>query len=176
MDKTVLRPIDLPGSDLALARTVYDRCEFILANLIRNLESEEYGACSFELNGRAIQYRVSKTTPTKPGQFVTVWKRNAEGITEPYNISDRLDFIVITSRRGNDVGQFIFPRSILADQGVLTANGKVGKRGIRVYPPWDFPTNKQAAKTQRWQTQYFVTIQGDNPTDLNVIKELLTKQ
>jgi hypothetical protein len=36
-------------------------------------------------------------------------------------------------------------------------------------------TNKQAEKTQSWQTKYFLTIKNDNSTDLDLIKKLLTK-
>jgi hypothetical protein len=126
--------------------------------LKQNIESKEYGACTFELNGKIIEQRVAKITPTKTGQFVTVWKRNKEGITEPFNIADNFDFVIITARDNENFGQFIFPRLVLADKGVITRNGKEGKREIRVYPPWDITTNKQAEKTQNWQTKYFCNI------------------
>lgn len=155
-------------SDLKVVKElVYDKCGFDLINLKCNLESAEYGACSFELNGKTIQFRVSKITPTKTGQFVSIWKRNREGITEPFDISDDLDFIIISSKSGDNFGQFIFPKSVLADNGIISINGKTGKRGIRVYPPWDVVTNKQAQKTQIWQSKYFLTIKIDNNTDLN---------
>ena len=64
---------------------------------------------------------------------------------------------------------------MLADNGIITQNGKEGKRGIRVYPPWDIVTNKQAMKTQNWQTKYFLTIKNDNKTDLDLATKLLTK-
>jgi hypothetical protein len=164
-------------SDLKVVKElVYDKCGFDLTNLQKNLESVEYGACSFGLNGKAIQYRVSKITPTKTGQFVTIWKRNKDGITEPFDISDDIDFIIITSKSGNNFGQFIFPKSVLADNGIITRKGKEGKRGIRVYPPWDIATNKQAEKTQSWQTKYFLTIKKDNTTDLDLTKKLFTKK
>jgi hypothetical protein len=51
-----------------------------------------------------------------------------------------------------------FLKSVLADKGIITKNGKEGKRGIRVYPPWDIATNKQAEKTQSWQTKYFLLL------------------
>lgn len=170
---TTLYPIN---SDLKFVKElVYDKCDFDLTNLKQNLESVEYGACTFELNGKIIQYRVSKITPTKTGQFVAIWKRNKNGIIEPYDIFDDLDFIIITSKSGDNFGQFIFPKSVLADNGIITRNGKEGKRGIRVYPPWDIATNKQATKTQSWQKKYFLTIKNDSSTDLNLTKKLLTK-
>ena len=163
-------------SDLKIVKElVYDKCGFDLTDLKQNLESVEYAACSFRLNGKTIQHRVSKITPTKMGQFVTIWKRNKEGITEPFDILDDIDFIIITSKSSDNFGQFIFPKSVLADNGIITKNGKEGKRGIRVYPPWDITTNKQALKTQSWQTKYFLTIKKDNSTDLDLTKKLFTK-
>lgn len=151
---------------------VYYKCGFDLTNPKLDNESVKYGACSFVLNGNSIQHRVSKITPTKVGQFVTIWKRNKDGITEPFNTSDALDFIVITAKSGDNFGQFIFPKAVLADKGIITQNAKSGKRGIRVYPPWDIVSNKQACKTQSWQTKYFLTIKKDKSTDLDLGKKL----
>ena len=163
-------------NDLKIVKElVYDKCGFDLTDLKQNLESKEYGACSFVLNGKTIQQRISKITPTKTGQFVTIWKRNENGITAPFDNSDDFDFVIITARNDNNFGQFIFPKSVLADNGIITQNGKEGKRGIRVYPPWDIVTNKQAMKTQNWQTKYFLTIKNDNKTDLDLATKLLTK-
>ncbi len=153
---------------------VYDQCNFELKNLKWNPESTEYGACSFELDGKRIQHRVSKITPTKNGQFLTIWKRNQDGITEPFDINDEIDFIIITAKNGNNLGQFIFSTTVLADKGIIIQNGKSGKRGIRVYPPWDKPESKQAEKTQSWQLHYFLTIKTDGSTDLGLAKKLFT--
>src|SRR5690554_6821319 len=106
-------------SDLKIMKDrVYDKCGFDLTNFSHNSESEEYGACSFVLNGKTVQHRVSKITPIKPGQFVAIWKRNDEGLTEPFNVSDEIDFIIITSKREGNLGQFIFPKSVLAGKGI----------------------------------------------------------
>jgi len=162
-------------SDLKVAKElVYDKCDFDFTNPILNSESVEYGACKFVLNGKTVQHRISKITPTKTGQFVTIWKRNKNDITEPFDISDDLDFIIITARSGDNFGQFIFPKSVLADKGIITRNGKEGKRGIRVYPPWDNATNKQAIKTQSWQIKYFLTIKNDDSFDFDLAKRLIT--
>jgi hypothetical protein len=61
------------------------------------------------------------------------------------------------------------------DKGIITRNNKDGKRGIRVYPPWDIAINKQAEKTQLWQTKYFLTIKKDNSTDLDLTRKLFTQ-
>lgn len=154
---------------------VYDKCGFEFTNLKLNSESAAYGACTFELDGKKIEHRVSKITPTKTGQFVTVWKRDAKGLTSPFDILDDIDFIVITAKSGDNIGQFIFPKSILAEKGIIAQNGKDGKRGIRVYPKWDTAANKQAGKTQNWQTKYFVTIGSDNPDELDLAKKIFDK-
>lgn len=159
--------------DLRVAKAlVYDKCGFNFTNLKVNTEGLAYGACSFELDGKFIQYRISKITPTKIGQFVTIWKRNNEGITQPFDISDEIDFVIIAAKSGNNFGQFIFPKSVLADKGIITKNGKNGKRGIRVYPPWDITNNQQSKKTQDWQKNYFLAIKDDNSTDLSLTKKL----
>jgi hypothetical protein len=162
-------------NDLLIAKKLaYDKCGFDLANINADKESAEYAACSFELNGMKIRYRTSKITPTKTGQFVTIWKRNNEGITQPFDTTDDIDLIVISSRSGDHFGQFIFPRSVLIGKGIMSTNTKEGKRGIRVYPPWDVAGNRQAEKTQRWQTSYFLAIK-ENGADLELTKKLFMK-
>lgn len=151
-------------------RLVYDPCGIALTNPTLNAESKEYGACSFELNGHRIEHRVSKITPTKTGQFVTIWKRNTAGITEPFHVSDDLDFIIITVRNAEQLGQFIFPKTILAEKGLISQSGKEGKRGTRVYAPWDIVANKQAEKTQNWQKNYFMTIKPEPEANLSLVK------
>lgn len=120
-------------------------------------ESQEYGACRFEISGRKIISRNSKITPKKVGQFVTVWKRSTEGITQPLDDADDFDLLVINVQDSELLGQFVFPKSILAQKGILTTGEKEGKRGFRVYPSWDKPTSTQAIKTQKWQLQFFCT-------------------
>lgn len=128
-------------------------------------ESFEYGASEFELNDRKIRFRVAKITPTKSGQFVTLWKRIRNGPITPYDISDQIDLFVISTRKNNLFGQFVFPKSILYERNILSKEGKGGKRAIRVYPPWDKALNQQAQKTQKWQMDYFLEIPLNAPID-----------
>lgn len=121
-------------------------------------ESAEYGAYTFELNGSSILFRVAKITPTKIGQFVTLWKRIGNGPIQPYDASDEIDFFVVSTRKNDQFGQFIFPKSVLCHHDVLSIKGKGGKRAIRIYPPWDKTINRQAQKTQIWQMDYFLEI------------------
>jgi hypothetical protein len=153
---------------------VYDKCGFEITDLCAEEESKEYGACHYKLNGKEIKFRVSKITPTKPGQFVTIWKRSINGITQPFDISDGIDFILITARTEDNFGLFIFSKSVLAYKGVITSNGKEGKRGIRVYAPWDKVTSKQAERTQFWQSKYFLRIKNNGTTDIGLAKKLFS--
>ena len=73
----------------------------------------------------------------------------------PYDITDPFDFYVVYLRDGEHSGQFVFPKDILCEKGVLSKNGKGGKRAMRVYPPWCVAVNKQAKTTQEWQVKYF---------------------
>jgi hypothetical protein len=152
---------------------VYNKCGFYFNELIIEEESNEYGACNFRLNKLKIKFRISKITPTKTGQFVTIRKRNQEGITQPFDITDEIDFVIISSQNGDDIGQFIFPSSVLLDKRIISGKDKQGKRGIRVYPPWDTVTNKHAEKTQLWQIKYFLTIDKNNNLNLDLAKQLL---
>ncbi|MES2864859.1 MAG: MepB family protein [Bacteroidota bacterium] len=150
---------------------VYDTCNFEFSNLVHDSESEEYQACSFQINSFQIIHRLSKITPTKIGQFVTIWKRNDKGITTPFDYSDNLDFIIITSKSSENLGQFVFPKSVLLEKGIISNNNTSGKRGFRVYPPWDIPTSKQAKKTQLWQTKHFYSI-TEKSFDIELVKRL----
>ena len=154
---------------------VYDKCGFEFANYRIENESEDYSACTFELNGNKVKYRHSKISPTKTGQFVTIWKRNAAGITEPFSFTDDIDLIIITARSDNNFGQFIFTKDLLIRQKIITCNNIEGKRGIRVYPPWDKVTSKQAEKTQKWQNDYFIIICEDNSFDIAKTKKIISK-
>ena len=108
------------------------------------------------LEGNSVIRRIAKITPTKLGLFVTLWKRPVPGgVIMPFDSTDDIDFIVVNVAEKNDAGQFIFDRKTLIAQGVMSTNGKGGKRALRVYPPWTKPQNKQALKTQEWQLEHF---------------------
>lgn len=157
--------------DLILAKElVYDCCDFEITIPQPENESADYDAYRFYLNQKNICYRTAKITPTKTGQFVTLWKRNNSGIIEPFDTADLIDFVIISVRKDDLYGQFIFPKSILLAKGIFSTATKDGKRATRVYPPWDETTSKQAQKTQQWQLDFFYTISPD--IDLNKFRGL----
>ena len=141
---------------IAAKQLIYNPCGYLLSNFLAEEESREYSACTFNLNTISVKFRSAKITPTKTGQFVTLWKRDSSGITQPHEDSDRIDVFVISVRKDNLFGQFVFPKSALIEHGILSTGTKEGKRGFRVYPSWDITTNKQAQSTQRWQLEFFI--------------------
>ncbi|MDI6034725.1 MepB family protein [Flavobacterium sp. LB2P84] len=162
----------IPENLIETKELVFDKCGFELRNLEIEKESTEYSACKFDLNTVKILFRVSKITPTKIGQFVTFWKRSENGPIEPYAVSDAIDFFIINTKSNDKFGQFIFPKSVLSQQGIISTNLKEGKRGIRVYPPWDLTMSKQAQKTQKWQLECFLEIPLNKSVNLDRAKKL----
>jgi hypothetical protein len=154
-------------------QSVFQPCGLALTNVEAESESQEYFAHSFQLEGHNIKFRTAKITPTKTGQFVAIWKRNEKGITAPFDTSDDFGFFIIATRKDFQFGIFIFPKTILHEHGILSDKAKGGTRGIRVYPPWDLTTNKQAQKTQHWQTNYFLEISKGQQIDPERAKKLL---
>jgi hypothetical protein len=153
-------------------KRVFTPCGFELKNTTEEKESNTYSAFTFEINTLKIVFRVAKTTPTKIGQFVTLWKRINKGPIQPYDHTDAIDFVVINTKTTTHFGQFVFPKSILFEQGIFATSLKEGKRAIRVYPPWDKPTSSQALKTQQWQSLYFIEIPFDNSVNIKQAKKL----
>ncbi|UWX61614.1 MepB family protein [Chryseobacterium oranimense] len=129
-----------------------------ISNIEEDVESKDYSGCSFTLNQLKIKFRTAKITPTKTGQFVTIWKRNEEGETAPFDSNDTFDFYLISASTNNNRGIFIFSKDILVEKGILSHGKRIGKRGIRVYPSWDLTESKQAIATQKWQTNYFLDL------------------
>lgn len=159
--------------DLTYIQTqVFNACSFEYTEPIPEIESADYNACYFKLNNLNVRFRRAKITPTKVGQFVTLWKRIESGVIAPFENTDSIDLVLINVINGNQFGQFIFPKSVLCEQGILTINDKEGKRGFRVYPPWDKTTNKQAIKTQNWQLNYFLNLSNFESNALEKLKTL----
>jgi hypothetical protein len=159
--------------DLLFAQEfVYKPSGLAFSNLVLERESKEYGASTFELNGIRITFRVGKITPTKIGQFVTFWQRGVTGPIRPYDLIDPVDVFIVSVRKEECFGQFIFPKSALFEQGFISDQGKGGKRAMRIYPSWDKPDSSQAKKTQAWQLDYFLEIDPNKPIDIDRVRNL----
>lgn len=151
---------------------IYTPCNWVITAFKKEQESQDYAACRFTLNGLNIVCRTAKITPTKTGQFVTLWKRIAGGPIQPFEVDDDLELFIVNVEREGHRGQFIFTKEVLSKKGVVTENSKEGKRAMRVYPPWDSPTSKQAQKTQAWQLAFFIRLNSNQPIDLGKARKL----
>lgn len=147
-----------------------------------------YVASRFGLNGNSIVFRVAKTTPDRPGQFVTLWKRPvAGGDIVPLDFDDDIDFVVVDVMGHGDGeiyrGQFIFSKRILVEKKIMSSCEKGGKLAIRVFPPWSEELTRGAVKkvgkmsggakeTQKWQLKYYFPILENGSFDSNIVKKL----
>lgn len=129
---------------------------FSVKNIVIEKECQEYKGYQIDGNNSKIIYRKSKITPTKKGQFVTVWKRTPAGPIAPFDQNDCIDFVIILSKNSKQSGFFVFPEKILLEQAIFSTPKKEGKRGFRIYLPFEDLDSKQAIKTQQWQAPFFV--------------------
>ena len=125
----------------------------------KDKEGEAYKAYQFNIESNVVKkhvaFRVGKVTPSRPGHFVTLWKRPNKKI-EPLDVSNGVDFAVVHVSNHERSGQFIFDKKILLSENIFsyTEKGKKGKLSFRVFPPWSEPT-QSALKTQKWQLEHF---------------------
>jgi hypothetical protein len=145
---------------LAVMAAVYEPGGFVCSVPRPDAENAEYGAVSFFLDGRRVKYRAAKVTPTKNGLFAVAWKRAGDGSTVPFSGDDPFDLLAVSTREGSRFGQFVFPRPALIEHDIVSSEGRGGKRGFRVYPPWVTVESRQAGRTQAWQAEYFLAIDG----------------
>lgn len=148
----------LPDELTAAIRDRYEPAGLTLTERPRReAESADYGACRFGLDGHHVAFRVAKTTPTKVGQFVTIWKRETpQAQIAPLDVADGIDFVIVSVAGAGQCGQFVFDRQSLVRHGVYSVAGKGGKRAVRLYPPWSKPIARDAVRTQLWQLPRFL--------------------
>ncbi|AOC95542.1 MepB protein [Flavobacterium anhuiense] len=163
----------IASRDLVLSKEgIFKKADLQITSFQKESESEEYSAFRFQLNNKNICYREAKITPTKTGQFVTLWKRNRSGMIEPFDYSENIDFVIVNVRKDENWGQFIFPKKTLLEKGIFSTEKKEGIRATRVYPPWDETTSKQAQKTQKWQLDYFFNFSEESKIDIEKLKKV----
>lgn len=127
-----------------------------IENVRKDKECLDYCGYNFQIGSQSIKFRKAKLTPKKTGQFVTLWKRNLQGQTVPFDLDDNFDLFIIFTEHTHQSGIFIFPKEILAKMGVLTSSTGEGKRGFRLYPKWDVPVSRQGLATKKWQMEHFI--------------------
>ncbi|MES2070163.1 MAG: MepB family protein [Pseudomonadota bacterium] len=174
IDTTAASSGQLPCDLVSAIRHAYQAAGITVTSAARReAESAEYGACRLGLNGVVVVFRAARTTPTKIGQFVTLWKRPEPGAEiAPLDSGDGVDFVVVSVSDARQRGQFVYSREALIKHGVMSHGGKGGKRAIRVYPPWSKPVAAAAIKTQQWQLRYFLALTTDFGADPAQVRKL----
>ncbi|GAK08188.1 MepB family protein [Geomicrobium sp. JCM 19038] len=154
-------------------KLVYEPNQFTVKAIQEEVHNKKYGAGTFHLMSKTVRFRVAHQTPTKIGQFVSLWEKDTDGKNRPYSYEASPDLIVITTfRNERQFGQFIFPKEVLFKRGILHSPSTKGKMAMRVYPCWDEPNNKQAISTQNWQLPYFIDMSNPSRLPLERLKKL----
>ncbi|PWI26705.1 mep operon protein MepB [Kurthia sibirica] len=157
-----------------LNKTLFTEQKLNLTHIEHEWQNAEYGAGIARIEERIIRFRTAKITPTKIGQFAVFWQKNEHGTNEPFSCNDLASALVIHTLSADRqfIGQFVFPKQLLIDKGILSTSKKVGKMAMRVYPIWDKPTSKQAQATQKWQLPYFFLLNDLHGNELERWTEL----
>jgi len=132
-----------PATGIVLAQLTHILNEVILAAGLkitlkpcREVESAKYGACRLDIEGKTVLFRVANTTPTKIGQFVTIWKRQASGgEIAPFDYHDPIDFIMVYVFEHEYRGLFVFSKDILSQKMLFQCVGKAVKEAFEFIPP-----------------------------------------
>ncbi len=157
-----------------IERTILAPCGMPISHIEADPESEEYHGYNLVCNENIhLKFRLAKLTPKKAGNFVAMWKRNAEGVTVPFEHADVFDYYLVAAQFENRNGLFFFPKDVLVQNGVLTHYGKEGKRGFRLYPDWVTAPNRQAERTQQWQLPYFISLEEGKSTAVEKLQVIL---
>lgn len=152
---------------------IYQPLHLSITHLLPEKESQEYCAHTFNLNNLQVKFRVAHITPTKTGQFVTLWKREkSKSPIKPYDKDDLIDLVIVAVQKEAQAGLFVFPASVLISQGIFASAAAPGKRAFRVYPPWDKAPNAQAKSSQGWQLNFFIDLSAGASLDLPRIQQL----
>ncbi len=154
------------------ANHIYKNLSFKITEFKSDLEGQDYEAGYFNINSKRVISRRAKLTPKKIGQFVTLWMRNVENQTCPFSVDQYFDMVVINVVNGDLCGQFVFPKDLLENKRIVSSERSAGKRGFRLYAPWDQPESKQAISSKKWQTKYFLDFMLDKKTLMRKAAEL----
>ncbi len=158
-------------SELAFFQKFTEALRLPFENLSVVEENVRYNALQFTVGNVVFQFRVARQTQTKSGHFVVFWKRSVSSQSVPYDVEDAFDVFLIFASSWDDVlqkdryGYFVFTKAVLREHGVISYHGVGGKRGLRVYAPWEVAGNHQAQRTQEWQIKSFFEVVSGNVTE-----------
>lgn len=118
-------------------------------------KNSDYESAVFMQNGELWRWRTARITPATPGAFVALWRRNSQGSTEPFDATDECAGVMIGVADDDGSGIFTFTNKDLERLGIYHSAAQAGKRGFRLYMPWNDGLNRQAQRTKEVQAQFF---------------------
>src|SRR5699024_2195701 len=125
-------------------KMIYEPYDLIVNSDQEEKQNSKYCAGTCQLSSRTVRFRVANITSTKAGKYVAFMEKDRNDKNQPYLYEKAPDLFVITTFKSeNEFGQFIFPREVLLEKGILRSDLTKGKMAIRVYPSWDNPSSKQ---------------------------------
>ncbi len=124
--------------------------------------NQEYEGFDFSVSQIRYRSRLAKKTPKKAGYFLAIWEKDLANKNIPFSAEAFPDYLIVNIIDGKRKGQFIFPKVLLKQQGILSSPTKLGKMAFRVYAPWDQDLNVSAMKTAQWQTPCFIELPAES--------------
>lgn len=136
---------------------------------LEDIYNNEYEGIDLIFNQRRYRSRRARKTPKKNGYFLAIWEKDTAGNNKPYDYENFPDYLIINIIDDQQKGQFIFPKVVLKDKGILRAGDSQGKMAFRVYAPWNKDLNSSAKKAAKWQQAYFVEIVPEYSEQLHIL-------
>lgn len=164
-----------PSSFDYIEREFFTPMTLCISDIVHQREGDEYGAVRFQLNGTTALFRHAKHTPTKIGQFVTLYKREtSRSEIAPIDQIDGIRCVFVLADDDPRFGMFVLGSSLLAKMDIFSVGSRGGKRAFRVYGPWTEPTANQAVKTKAWQCAQFAEL-TDRETGMHQLKAAMNR-
>lgn len=129
-----------------------------MINLQEENQNKEYEGLTFNIAQHTFRSRLAKKTPKKKGYFVVFWEKDKDNKNQPYAFDEMSEKLIVSIIDGQLIGQFVFPKLLLLQKGILKSENDKGKMAMRVYPSWERELNPSARKTQKWQAAYFIDL------------------
>lgn len=131
-------------NQLALTKTLtYESLQLRLTDFENELESREYEACRFKINGLKVVCRTAKITPAKTGQFVTLWKRIAEGPIAPLDDHDAFELVLINVKKAiSQVSSFFQKQCFVKGASSRKNQRRTSGLSVSIHPGTKPPADK----------------------------------
>lgn len=107
----------------------------------------------FEFNSSIFFCFFSHKTPQKRGEFVSLWRRNENGVTIPFSYNSIFHgFIIFLSTKN----EYLFlSKEVLIKRKIIISPFSKGELGMRVYAPHDIVESPLAKKSQQWMSECY---------------------